>query len=33
LGKIKEDQVINYAKRRGVSKEVAAKWLGPNISE
>jgi len=33
LGKIKEDQVVDYAKRRGVSTEVAAKWLSPNISE
>lgn len=33
LGKIKQDQVIDYAKRRGVSIEMAAKWLSPNISE
>ena len=33
LGKIKEDQVVDYAKRRGVSTEVATKWLGPNISD
>ena len=33
LGKIKEDQVIDYAKRRGVSTEVAAKWLNPNIAD
>jgi 5-methyltetrahydrofolate--homocysteine methyltransferase len=33
LGKIKQDQVVDYAKRRGVSTEVAAKWLSPNISE
>ena len=33
LGKIKEDQVIDYAKRRGVSNEVATKWLAPNIAE
>ena len=32
LGKIKEDQVIDYAKRRGISTEMATKWLGPNIS-
>lgn len=31
LGKIKEDQVIDYAKRRGISTEVATKWLAPNI--
>jgi len=32
LGKIKEDQVIDYAKRRGISTEMATKWLAPNIS-
>lgn len=33
LGKIKNDQVIDYAKRRGISTEVATKWLAPNIAE
>lgn len=33
LGKIKEDQVIDYAKRRGISFEEATKWLSPNINE
>ncbi|WP_432670478.1 vitamin B12 dependent-methionine synthase activation domain-containing protein [Flavobacterium sp. SM2513] len=33
LGKIKHDQVVDYAKRRGVATEVATKWLAPNISE
>jgi 5-methyltetrahydrofolate--homocysteine methyltransferase len=33
LGKIKEDQVKDYAKRRGISTEVATKWLSPNLSE
>ena len=33
LGKIKEDQVVDYAKRRGVSTEVANKWLSPNIAD
>ncbi len=33
LGKIKEDQVIDYAKRRGISTEVATKWLAPNIAD
>ncbi|AND64424.1 methionine synthase [Flavobacterium covae] len=32
LGKIKEDQVCDYAKRRGISVEEATKWLAPNIS-
>ncbi|MGO4905598.1 methionine synthase [Flavobacterium sp. W20_MBD1_R3] len=33
LGKIKEDQVIDYAKRRSVSTEIATKWLNPNIAD
>ncbi|WP_445452882.1 methionine synthase [Flavobacterium sp. 25HG05S-40] len=33
LGKIKEDQVIDYAKRRGISTEQATKWLNPNIAD
>ena len=33
LGKIKEDQVIDYAKRRGISTDKATKWLGPNIAD
>ncbi|WP_338376798.1 methionine synthase [uncultured Flavobacterium sp.] len=33
LGKIKEDQVIDYAKRKGISTEVATKWLAPNIAD
>jgi 5-methyltetrahydrofolate--homocysteine methyltransferase len=33
LGKIKEDQVIDYAKRRGISTELATKWLNPNIAD
>lgn len=33
LGKIKEDQVVDYAKRRGVSTELATKWLNPNIAD
>ena len=32
LGKIKEDQVIDYAKRRGISTEKAMKWLAPNYA-
>jgi hypothetical protein len=30
-GKKKEDQVIDYAKRRSISTDKAMKWLGPNI--
>jgi 5-methyltetrahydrofolate--homocysteine methyltransferase len=33
LGKIKEDQVEDYAQRRGVTVEVAHKWLAPNIAD
>ncbi len=33
LGKIKEDQVLDYAKRRGISTEMATKWLAPNIAD
>lgn len=33
LGKIKADQVADYAKRRNISTEEATKWLAPNISE
>ena len=33
LGKIKEDQVVDYAKRRGIATEKATKWLNPNIAD
>lgn len=33
LGKIKQDQIIDYAKRRGISTEMANKWLSPNIAD
>lgn len=33
LGKIKQDQIIDYAKRRGISTAVATKWLAPNIAD
>jgi 5-methyltetrahydrofolate--homocysteine methyltransferase len=33
LGKIKEDQVIDYAKRRSISTDLAKKWLSPNIAD
>jgi len=32
LGKIGEDQVVDYAKRKGVSKAQAERWLSPNIA-
>ena len=33
LGKIKEDQVIDYAKRRSIPTEEAMRWLNPNIAD
>ena len=33
LGKITEDQVNDYAKRKGISSEEAHKWLHPNLAE
>ncbi|MCS4434403.1 methionine synthase [Aquiflexum gelatinilyticum] len=32
LGKIGEDQVLDYAKRKGVSKAQAERWLSPNLA-
>ncbi|MFS4494908.1 methionine synthase [Maribacter sp. 2308TA10-17] len=33
LGKIKEDQVADFATRKGIDFEEAKKWLAPNIAE
>ncbi len=33
LGKIKTDQVEDYAKRRTISTTLATKWLSPNIAD
>ncbi|MBT8272412.1 MAG: methionine synthase [Bacteroidia bacterium] len=33
LGKIKEDQLEDYAKRRNINLEEARKWLNPNLAE
>ncbi|RIA10664.1 methionine synthase (B12-dependent) [Flavobacteriaceae bacterium MAR_2010_72] len=33
LGKITEDQLKDYAKRRGISNEEAEKWLSPNLAD
>ena len=33
LGKIKEDQLKDYAERKGISLEKAKKWLNPNLAE
>ena len=33
LGKIKKDQLEDYAKRRTISIEEAEKWLSPNLAE
>lgn len=32
LGKIEKDQVVDYAKRRGMSIEEIERWLSPNLS-
>lgn len=32
IGKIKEDQVAEYAKRKGISLQEAERWLGPNLA-
>jgi 5-methyltetrahydrofolate--homocysteine methyltransferase len=32
LGKITEDQVADYSKRKGIAKEKARKWLHPNLA-
>ena len=32
LGKIRTDQVADYAKRKGIPLEEAEKWLGPNLA-
>ena len=33
LGKITEDQLKDYAKRRHISEDEARKWLNPNLAE
>ena len=33
LGKIKQDQVEDYSKRRNTTLEQAQKWLAPNIAD
>ncbi|OMP31539.1 methionine synthase [Mangrovimonas sp. DI 80] len=33
LGKITEDQLKDYAKRRGISNDEAEKWLNPNMAD
>lgn len=33
VGKIKEDQLKDYAERKGVDLEFARKWLSPNLAE
>ena len=32
LGKIGKDQVEDYASRRGISLEIAERWLGPTLN-
>ena len=31
IGKIDQDQIIDYAKRKGMTEQEAEKWLGPNL--
>ncbi|APY01108.1 methionine synthase [Lacinutrix venerupis] len=33
LGKIKEDQLLDYSKRKNISTEEATKWLNPNLAD
>ena len=33
VGKIKEDQVKDFAERKGISLKKAEKWLNPNIAD
>jgi 5-methyltetrahydrofolate--homocysteine methyltransferase len=33
VGKIADDQVRDYAKRKGVSVDYVEKWLGPNLDQ
>ena len=33
LGKIGQDQLQDYAQRRGISLEEATRWLSPNLAE
>ncbi|GAB7257891.1 methionine synthase [Polaribacter sp. OB-PA-B3] len=33
LGKITDDQVTDYAERKGITKQKARKWLHPNLAE
>ncbi len=33
LGKIKDDQVVDFAERKNIDFEYAKKWLGPNLIE
>ena len=33
LGKIKDDQVQDFAERKGIPLKKAEKWLNPNIAD
>ena len=33
LGKIKDDQILDYARRRNISVTEARKWLNPNLAD
>jgi 5-methyltetrahydrofolate--homocysteine methyltransferase len=32
LGKIEKDQLLDYARRKGMSVEEMERWLAPNLS-
>ena len=32
VGKVERDQIEDYAKRKGITVEVAEKWLAPNLA-
>ena len=33
LGRIGHDQLEDYARRKGMAVDVAARWLAPNLAE
>ena len=32
VAQIQEDQLLDYADRKGMTREEAERWLGPNLS-
>jgi 5-methyltetrahydrofolate--homocysteine methyltransferase len=33
LGRIGQDQLVDYARRKGIALDVAARWLAPNLAD